>query len=78
MDVYQLQWYGYCLFRALACLHKQDLQSKYTIASKSKASHNVSINQVIMVEGKAWSRTAILNRPLVLNCLSTAIVCVFY
>nr|XP_023926685.1 rho GDP-dissociation inhibitor 1-like [Quercus suber]XP_023926687.1 rho GDP-dissociation inhibitor 1-like [Quercus suber] len=23
MDVYQLQWYGYCLFRALACLHKQ-------------------------------------------------------
>ncbi|XP_065628270.1 rho GDP-dissociation inhibitor 1-like isoform X2 [Quercus suber] len=44
MDVYQLQWYGYYLFRALACLHKQDLQSKYTIASKSKASHNVSIN----------------------------------
>nr|POE55769.1 isoform 2 of cell division cycle 7-related protein kinase [Quercus suber] len=23
IDVYQLQWYGYCLFRALACLHKQ-------------------------------------------------------
>ena len=31
-----------------------------------------------MVEGKSWSRTAILNRPLVLNCLSTAMVCVFY
>ncbi|KVH91982.1 Protein kinase, catalytic domain-containing protein [Cynara cardunculus var. scolymus] len=23
IDVYQLQWYGYCLFRALASLHKQ-------------------------------------------------------
>ncbi|XP_065632919.1 uncharacterized protein LOC136068941 isoform X5 [Quercus suber] len=46
MDVYQLQWFGYCLFRALACLHKQDLQSKYTIGSKSKSSHNVSINHV--------------------------------
>ncbi|KAL5560514.1 hypothetical protein UlMin_036725 [Ulmus minor] len=23
IDIFQLQWYGYCLFRALACLHKQ-------------------------------------------------------
>lgn len=23
IDVFQLQWYGYCLFRALASLHKQ-------------------------------------------------------
>nr|XP_023896790.1 3-hydroxyisobutyryl-CoA hydrolase-like protein 1, mitochondrial [Quercus suber] len=30
-------------------------------------------NQVILVKGKAWSRRAILNRPSVLNCLSTNI-----
>lgn len=29
----------------------------------------------VMVEGKAWSRTAILNRPSVLNALTTAMVC---
>ncbi|XP_062098592.1 uncharacterized protein LOC133804446 [Humulus lupulus] len=23
IDLFQLQWYGYCMFRALACLHKQ-------------------------------------------------------
>uniref|UniRef100_A0A5B7BJ09 non-specific serine/threonine protein kinase n=1 Tax=Davidia involucrata TaxID=16924 RepID=A0A5B7BJ09_DAVIN len=23
IDIFQLQWYGYCMFRALACLHKQ-------------------------------------------------------
>lgn len=23
IDVYQLQWYGYCMFKALSSLHKQ-------------------------------------------------------
>ncbi|KAK9273982.1 hypothetical protein L1049_018796 [Liquidambar formosana] len=23
IDIFQLQWYGYCMFRALTCLHKQ-------------------------------------------------------
>ncbi|KAL4652719.1 hypothetical protein ACB092_01G251700 [Castanea dentata] len=36
------------------------------------------LDNQVLVEGKAWSRTAILNKPLVLNCLSTAMVCVFY
>ncbi|XP_030965551.1 3-hydroxyisobutyryl-CoA hydrolase-like protein 1, mitochondrial isoform X2 [Quercus lobata] len=30
------------------------------------------LDNQVLVEGKAWSRTAILNRPSVLNCLSTA------
>ncbi|XP_075643044.1 3-hydroxyisobutyryl-CoA hydrolase-like protein 1, mitochondrial isoform X3 [Castanea sativa] len=30
------------------------------------------VDNQVLVEGKAWSRTAILNRPSVLNCLSTA------
>ncbi|CAN6566497.1 unnamed protein product [Malus baccata var. baccata] len=25
IDLYQLQWYGYCMFRALNCLHQQDV-----------------------------------------------------
>lgn len=31
----------------------------------------------VLVEGKACSRTAILNRPPVLNALNTAVVCCF-
>ena len=30
----------------------------------------------VLVEGKTWSKTAVLNRPSVLNCLSTTMVCV--
>ncbi|KAF3956692.1 hypothetical protein CMV_018209 [Castanea mollissima] len=36
------------------------------------------LDNQVLVEGKAWSRTTILNSPLVLNYLSTAMVCVFY
>lgn len=32
----------------------------------------------VLVEGKAWSRTAILNRPSVLNALTTAMVLFFH
>ncbi|CAL5398096.1 unnamed protein product [Camellia sinensis] len=31
------------------------------------------ISTIVLVEGKAWSRTAILNRPSVLNALNTAV-----
>ena len=38
-------------------------------------SFSLCLSLQVLVEGKAWSRTAILNRPSVLNCLSTAMVC---
>ncbi|KAI8018645.1 hypothetical protein LOK49_LG04G02486 [Camellia lanceoleosa] len=31
------------------------------------------LNNIVLVEGKAWSRTAILNRPSILNALNTAV-----
>ncbi|KAL0004457.1 hypothetical protein SO802_012018 [Lithocarpus litseifolius] len=47
MDVYQLQWYGYCLFKALACLHKQifpasrlDIPSAWQLPQKLEGTHN--------------------------------------
>lgn len=36
---------------------------------------SVYLSVQVLVEARAWSRTAILNRPSVLNALSTAVVC---
>ncbi|CAL2259118.1 unnamed protein product [Prunus armeniaca] len=37
IDLFHLQWYGYCLFKALASLHKQDLHQKYGTSVQSIA-----------------------------------------
>ncbi|EMS63725.1 Peptide methionine sulfoxide reductase A4, chloroplastic [Triticum urartu] len=36
INVFELQWYGYCLFKALSSLHKQDVHHKFLKNSKSE------------------------------------------
>ncbi|KAF3963296.1 hypothetical protein CMV_012293, partial [Castanea mollissima] len=42
------------------------------LCSLSDTAITDELDNQVLVEGKAWSRTAILNRPSMLNCLSTA------
>ncbi|GMP62001.1 hypothetical protein CsSME_00024272 [Camellia sinensis var. sinensis] len=50
--------------------------SGYYRGLSSLSSNNAlsdDLDNIVLVEGKAWSRTAILNRPSVLNALNTAV-----
>lgn len=53
-------------------LHTPRFLLRRTLCSFPDTAITDELDNQVLVEGKAWSRTAILNRPSVLNCLSTA------
>ncbi|KAI8024009.1 hypothetical protein LOK49_LG03G02603 [Camellia lanceoleosa] len=58
------------------CLRSSSFISGYYRSLSSLSSNNAlrdDLDDIVLVEGKAWSRTAILNRPSVLNALNTAV-----
>ncbi|GMP62012.1 hypothetical protein CsSME_00024277 [Camellia sinensis var. sinensis] len=58
------------------CLRSSSFISGYCRSLSSLSSNNAlsdDLDGIVLVEGKAWSRTAILNRPSVLNALNTAV-----
>ncbi|KAL6965071.1 3-hydroxyisobutyryl-CoA hydrolase [Sarracenia purpurea var. burkii] len=62
----------------LACLMRRYLGiSRFVSGYRSLSSSNGALrddllDNLVLVEGKTWSRTAILNRPTVLNALNTS------
>ncbi|KAK9987121.1 hypothetical protein SO802_032072 [Lithocarpus litseifolius] len=63
------------------CIHILRFLNEYdtrTLCSLLDTAISDELDNQVLVVGKAWSGVAILNKPSVLNCLSTAMVCVFY
>ncbi|KAJ7950866.1 3-hydroxyisobutyryl-CoA hydrolase-like protein 1, mitochondrial [Quillaja saponaria] len=56
-------------------LHRYPIFTRYrSLSSLPDSTVNHDIDNQVLVEGKSWSRTAILNRPSVLNALNTTLV----
>ncbi|KAL6982321.1 3-hydroxyisobutyryl-CoA hydrolase, partial [Sarracenia purpurea var. burkii] len=43
-----------------------------SLSSSNGALRDDLLDNLVLVEGKTWSRTAILNKPTVLNALNTS------
>ncbi|KAI6702332.1 hypothetical protein NL676_011468 [Syzygium grande] len=62
IDVFQLQWYGYCLFRALASLHKQGTVHRdvkpgnFLYSSKANKGYLIDFNLAMDLQQKYGSK----------------------